>query len=455
MAATIPPALRAADITRFAQRAGQLEKAKPVVAYWCNYWIVEQILAKGLHQKDDDCKNYTMNMMDKLEQTKSDFTENDAIADDVAGQAYIEQFGLDTFHRAENAMKANKASRQTADTFQAAATFLDLCQIWGSLEPEVASKIKFAKYHSLRILKAIKAGEDPNLSNPAPEPEEPPLDPNDPEVQMLNASTNLARQPSVEEVPDEHDRLQRHLAERSTFDESLHPSRAPSVPRQRASNAQRSQDPGEDYYRTAPTDVSPLAPLTNDRSMSDGGGYFPRVPESDSTMLDAPSQDPEPPPAISLPDTSRLPRPSEPPSSNVPPPQPPRSGSLHSFPPPSIEEPDLSSPAPLVSSFPSAPPPAPAPSYPSQPSPTTRPAPQTPFQPPLPTPRAPIRRTAPSGIIPNTLPPTSSQANCVTDEEAILKAQKHARWAISALNFEDVNTAVKELRGALESLGAR
>ena len=44
-------------------------------------------------------------------QTKSDHTENDAIADDMAGQAYVEQFGLETFQRAENAMKANKASR--------------------------------------------------------------------------------------------------------------------------------------------------------------------------------------------------------------------------------------------------------------------------------------------------------------------------------------------------------
>lgn len=50
--------------------------------------------------------------------------------------------------------------------------------------------------------------------------------------------------------------------------------------------------------------------------------------------------------------------------------------------------------------------------------------------------------------------PISSQLNYVADEEAIMKAQKHARWAISALNFEDVKTAVKELRGALESLGA-
>ncbi len=31
------------------------------------YWIVEQILAKGLHQADDDSKSYTMNLMDKLE----------------------------------------------------------------------------------------------------------------------------------------------------------------------------------------------------------------------------------------------------------------------------------------------------------------------------------------------------------------------------------------------------
>jgi len=41
-----------------------------------------------------------------------------------------------------------------------------------------------------------------------------------------------------------------------------------------------------------------------------------------------------------------------------------------------------------------------------------------------------------------------------TDDESIMAAQKHAKWAISALNFEDVGTAVKELRTALQSLGA-
>lgn len=42
-----------------------------------------------------------------------------------------------------------------------------------------------------------------------------------------------------------------------------------------------------------------------------------------------------------------------------------------------------------------------------------------------------------------------------TDDMAMAQAQKHAKWAISALNFEDVSTAVKELQDALAVLGAR
>lgn len=468
MAATIPPALKAADIARFAQRAGQVEKAKPVIAYWCNYWIVEQILAKQLHKADADCMSYTMTLMDKLEQTKSDFSHNDAIMDDMAGQAYIEQFGQETFQRADNAMKANKASRQTADTFQAAATFLDLCQIWGPLDTETASKIKFAKYHALRIAKAIKANEDPNLSNPTPEPEQPPLDPNDPDVQMINGlgdssqHQDASRQPSVVEIPDEQDRLQGHMAGRSTHNESLHPSRAPSVPPQPTQAYQTPpQQPAEDYYHTAaPPEVSPLDPSAADRTMSDGGGYFPRVPEIDGTappssLPDAPQENPSSPPVV-LPDSSSLPPPNSSTAAGFPPSQPPNS--LHSFPPPNMGESNISPPSSApVPSYGPAPPSAPAPHFPQQPPSALRQVPPTTFQH-IPAPGTPVRRAPPAQQMappPMAPPAVSGQGNYLTDEEAILKAQKHARWAISALNFEDANTAVKELRGALEALGAK
>jgi len=44
-------------------------------------------------------------------QMKAQYASDDAIHDDVAGQAYVEQFALETFARADNAVRANKASK--------------------------------------------------------------------------------------------------------------------------------------------------------------------------------------------------------------------------------------------------------------------------------------------------------------------------------------------------------
>jgi vacuolar protein sorting-associated protein VTA1 len=94
MAANIPNSLKAADVGRFLTRASQIERAKPVVAYWCtyfqfsavpvllrqllifsclagNYWVVNQIISKGLHNSDDETVRYTTSLMDKLEQVCS------------------------------------------------------------------------------------------------------------------------------------------------------------------------------------------------------------------------------------------------------------------------------------------------------------------------------------------------------------------------------------------------
>ncbi len=195
-------------------------------------------------------------------------------------------------------------------------------------------------------------------------------------------------------------------------------------------------------------DVSPLEHSPPDRKASEGGGYFPSVPRfteapdhslaSPATLGAPPAFDPRDMSAIpprSTTDNHSLPRSHRP---DVP-----TSNSFHSFPDP----------------YPSAPPPAGQPSYPTQP-------PLTPSQPPDATlqdyyrqfaeaQKQPIPQQAPIRQQVSVPQQAAAQANTVVDEEAILKAQKHARWAISALNFEDVNTAVKELRGALASLGDR
>ncbi|KAL9012980.1 MAG: hypothetical protein Q9173_002296 [Seirophora scorigena] len=389
--------------------------------------------------------------MDKLEKTKIEHGDDDTITDDVAAQVFVEQFALETLQRADNAMKANKASRQTADTLLAAAAFLELRQVWEKLDLETSSRVKYAKYHALRIAKAVKAGEDPNATNPIEEPDpeqQPPLDSVDMDSRWPNdmSRSTAAHQPTVEEVPDEH----------MTDNQSAWPTHQPQG-QSRSPYAAPQPDPRartpppttptvsgiENYYqRPSVPDVSPLQSPDGGRNGSIGGGYFPRdgdAQEQAATNYSPPNAShPSPPPA--LPDTSSLPQPNVfYPSGTAA-----SADTFRSFPPPRNDHTTPSSPStpaillgPPASSVAPRYPPPPAQSGMSQPS------------------TAPIHQAHHATPTPSSLPVQQSQVpHIAVDEEALAKAQKHARWAISALNFEDVNTAVKELRGALKTLGA-
>lgn len=50
-------------------------------------------------------------MIERLEATKTERADDDAIIDNAAGQAYVEQFAQQTFDRAERALRADKVTR--------------------------------------------------------------------------------------------------------------------------------------------------------------------------------------------------------------------------------------------------------------------------------------------------------------------------------------------------------
>ena len=50
------------------------------------------------------------------QQMKTEHAGEDAITDEVAAKAYMEQFGIETFLRADNAVRANKASKYGPST---------------------------------------------------------------------------------------------------------------------------------------------------------------------------------------------------------------------------------------------------------------------------------------------------------------------------------------------------
>jgi vacuolar protein sorting-associated protein VTA1 len=418
------------------------------------FYIVQKIIGASLHLADAECGVYTTDLMEQLEQTKADNPNEDALLDEVAAYAYCEQFALQTFAKGEREMTANTVTRNTADTLLAAATFLEMLAIWKQdPEPEIKSKHKFAKYHAVRILKAIQAGEDPNLTNPVHE--SPPqaaspsaLDPNDPEVQNIDQGMV---------VPPNQNPYQAYVETGPT---------TPAHPSPRYSSPKVSPPPD---FPSAPTgygshrDVSPISQPSTSRHgsvASVGGGYFPRV---NVPTFTADNTAPSLPTALSTDDEnmadvfdqSTLPTDSQlPQAPQVPNPQ---NFYENAASPPLFQPPQQ--PATSKNTYqPSPQPPAfasPPPLQPSQP-------PSSSFQTPTqqhyqytPQPRQPHQSSPQQhqqALTPS--PQTLHQGPFKTDEESQMDATKHAKWAISALNFEDVNTAVKELRLALRALGA-
>lgn len=367
------------------------------------YHAVNQIVAKGLHNGDDAAFNFTKTLIDRLEATKTERATDDAIVDNTAGQAYVEQFANETFDRAERTLRANKVTRQTADTFDAAATFFDLGSEWAPLDAETLQKIKFAKWNAARILKAIKEGKDPNESNPKIEEPEPDvvdgsLDPEDPEVKELAALA--ARSATVEDAPEAGEQPSGSAPSHEQFQPS------PQAPSQ------------EDYFPPAPSNIpETFAPSPLSQSPAQPMSGIPPPPDPTSSLSattpHVPSQPSPQVPTQSIPQlTPQVPSPSTDPSA-----------------PPSW----TTTPNVPMHHQPQQPPYVPQPSAPAWSPPVAQPAPP------------PVQHRPP--------PPAATYS--ISSHKDLDKAQKHAKWAISALNFDDVPTAVQELRNALACLGAQ
>lgn len=264
-------------------------------------------------------------------------------------------------------------------------------------------------------MKAFKAGEDPNETNPAPKEEEEVVAATDPEVQAFDESVaeqaSKPRQASVEEVPDEADRLTRQLAHKSTLDESLHPSRTSSMPRAPAAS--------EPEIPSVPSNPPGTPGRARDIDLPDAGGLdLPSTPGTIGGKTGGHA------PIIDLPDT---PGTSDLHVSHAST----HSNTFQSFPPPSATSPSIEAPNPASFYDPSS-----AGAH-------------------IPPPAAPASVPAPAAHIPVAPAPSApSQPSHSVDDHNISLAQKHARWAVSALTFDDVDTAIKELRNALRFLGS-
>ncbi|CAG8556622.1 1103_t:CDS:2 [Paraglomus brasilianum] len=190
MSASLPPLPEELKfLNPYLQRATELDKREPVIAYYCRYYAAQRAIANGT--KTPESNAFLNKLLDLLEAEKKSLAGNEALTNDIAGSAYVENFALKIFINADNEDRLGKASRKTAKTFLAAAIFLEILETFGNVEPETKEKIKYAKWKAGDIAKAIRDGRVPT---PGPPSGEKPAfaDLGD----GLNASSDIAAQPA-------------------------------------------------------------------------------------------------------------------------------------------------------------------------------------------------------------------------------------------------------------------
>ncbi|CBQ71857.1 conserved hypothetical protein [Sporisorium reilianum SRZ2] len=244
-----PPAELKA-VLPFVQRANELRAADKVIAYWCCYYAAQLGIAGNA--KDNESKMYLLTLMDTLEELKAKLADNDAVTNDAASSAYVENFALKVFVGADNEDRAGKATRATPKKFLAASQFIELLKIFGTLEPEMQEKIKYAKWKAADIAKAFKEGRKPE---PGPAG-------GDPKLEAANLETAMG--PSAVESKEEQEYLAREMAKLTT----AAPDEPPTNQASGLGMSRGSSSTGNDKALQAPptvaTDPNPLGSTSPD-----------------------------------------------------------------------------------------------------------------------------------------------------------------------------------------------
>ncbi|TFK56740.1 DUF605-domain-containing protein [Heliocybe sulcata] len=163
---TVPADLK--SIASYMQRADELAGRDPIMSYWCAYAAAQTGIA--LKSKATPARTYLFSLLSLLERMKSDVVSTlgktggaDAVEDEAASAAYVENFGLRVFEGADAEDRRGLATRATAKKFLAAANFLEMLKIFDkSVVPDSHDeKIRYAKWKAADIAKAFREGRKP------------------------------------------------------------------------------------------------------------------------------------------------------------------------------------------------------------------------------------------------------------------------------------------------------
>ncbi|XP_055626362.1 vacuolar protein sorting-associated protein VTA1 homolog [Toxorhynchites rutilus septentrionalis] len=146
-------------IAHYLKTAQEHDSRDAIVSYWCRLYALQ--LGLKINSQGSEERKLLITIMDWLEQTKKANAENESITNEVAAQAYLENYALKLFLYADKQDRASNFGKNVVKAFYTAGMVYDVLQTFGELTEEVIQNRKYAKWKASYIHNCLKNGETP------------------------------------------------------------------------------------------------------------------------------------------------------------------------------------------------------------------------------------------------------------------------------------------------------
>jgi vacuolar protein sorting-associated protein VTA1 len=204
---TIPPELK--KITPYVRRAEELDKDKTnaesrLVAYYCRQYAVHTGISLATSAAGKTCLGELLSDLEQEKEAMNQFTREEA-------KFLCRLFANKIFDKADGEDRMGEASKGTAKTFYAAASFLEILNQFYNADgddadseevEEIKKKAVYGKWKATEILKAIKEGRRPTPGGYGEEEPEVPEDEDETGPASKGGSSDEPATTTVETVED-------------------------------------------------------------------------------------------------------------------------------------------------------------------------------------------------------------------------------------------------------------
>ncbi|KAM0070744.1 putative vacuolar protein sorting-associated protein Vta1 [Helianthus debilis subsp. tardiflorus] len=233
----------------YLQRADELQKHEPLVAYYCRLYAMERGLKIPQSERTKTTSSLLVSLIKQLEKDKKSLQLG---PDD---HLHLEGFASNVFAKADKQDRAGKADLNTAKTFYAASIFFEILNQFGDLQPDLEQKQKYAAWKAADIRKAIKEGRKPVPGPPGGE-----KDISDTSSTGYNLEPSRSEPPPTTGPPPEsHPPPQFYERSDSKQFTATHPSSQQDIPPPPFSNIQKPSNfqPPPSNYEPPPSNFQP------------------------------------------------------------------------------------------------------------------------------------------------------------------------------------------------------